>query len=505
MAVHDRIRLNDISWDTKMPRLWRGILVACTAYMRKAELFFAGILLPLDFIALIAAGLAAYSSRFHPIFTSIRPVAFDLPLDRYTPLVMVVALVWMFIFSLIGLYKIERVKIWDEMIKVVLASSAGVAAILGILFFSRELFESRFIVLAAWVFAVLFVCSERLLVRGLQKTLLTAGIGVRHVAIIGKNKTAEVIRAGFAQKPSLGLFVIAQFDTFDEHARKKLLALKAKGELDEIMLADSDTSRKVAQELFFFTDTEQLTFKYTADLFSAASARTRTHTYAGVPVVEVKKTPLEGWGAIYKRTFDVVGSFLLIVVTLPLQILIAVALFVEQPGRVLFSRLPDGEKVMRIGEGGRKFHYFKFRSMVKNAHTYRFDPTFIKKYGNMREGTPLFKLKDDPRVTPVGKFIRKLSLDELPEFYLVFMGRMSLVGPRPHLPEEVERYAPWQRKVLTVRPGITGMAQISGRADLDFDEEVRLDIFYIEHWGPLMDFYVLAKTPFAVLFRKGAY
>ena len=115
------------------------------------------------------------------------------------------------------------------------------------------------------------------------------------------------------------------------------------------------------------------------------------------------------------------------------------------------------------------------------------------------------KVKDDPRVTRFGRFLRTWSLDELPEFFLVLMGEMSLVGPRPHLPKEVSRYKPHHRRVLTVKTGISGMAQISGRADLDFEEEVRLDTWYIEHWNPFLDMYILLKTPFVVLQRKGAY
>ncbi|MEK9157428.1 MAG: sugar transferase, partial [Patescibacteria group bacterium] len=130
---------------------------------------------------------------------------------------------------------------------------------------------------------------------------------------------------------------------------------------------------------------------------------------------------------------------------------------------------------------------------------------FLEKYGNMREGTPLFKLAKDPRVTRVGSFIRKFSLDELPEFYLVLFGKMSLVGPRPHLPEEVDSYKSHERRVLTIKPGITGLPQISGRASLDFEDEVRLDMHYIESWTPWLDITILLKTPFAVLFRRGAY
>lgn len=473
--------------------------------MKRAELFFTFILLPLDYLSLVAAGFAAYGSRFHPIFTSIRPVIFDLTIEKFTPIILSVAAGWLLLYALSGLYRTKRPRLWDEMMKILLANLAAMAIILGLLFFSRELFESRFIVLASLVLVMLFVCTERLLVRLLQRSLLRFGIGARHLAIIGKNKTADAISKALRARGSLGYVVIAQFEFFNETARKKLLELKRQGELDAMLLADSDVDRLVADELLAFTDTEQLGYFYAADLFLTAASRTEMHTYGGIPIVEVKKTPLEGWGAIYKRLFDIVVALILIVITLPLQIIIAAALFLEQPGRVLFSRLPDGKKVMRIGEGGRPFHYFKFRSMVKNAHAFRFDPAFVKKYGNLRNGTPLFKIKNDPRVTPIGKILRKLSLDELPEFYLVLLGRMSLVGPRPHLPEEVAHYKPLQKKVLALKPGVTGMAQVSGRADLDFDDEVRLDTLYIENWSPGMDLRILLKTPLVVLGKRGAY
>ncbi len=139
--------------------------------------------------------------------------------------------------------------------------------------------------------------------------------------------------------------------------------------------------------------------------------------------------------------------------------------------------------------------------MTPGLHYMRYNEL---KEQDARKGTPLVKIKNDPRITRVGRFIRKFSIDELPEFFLVFTGKMSLVGPRPHLPEEVKKYKPEQRKVLTIKPGITGMSQISGREKLDFDDEVRLDTYYIEHWSPWLDLYILLKTPFVVLFRKGA-
>ncbi|MFH1252978.1 MAG: sugar transferase [Candidatus Uhrbacteria bacterium] len=473
--------------------------------MKKSEFTLTFLLLPLDILAVFAAGFAAYAARFHPALAGIRPVIFQLPIENYTVILTSAVALWITIFAFAGLYSVQPRPLKKELARILLASAASMAVIFSLLFFSRSLFESRFIVLAGWLLAIIFVGLERLAVRLLQKALLSKGIGTHRLAIIGQNKTTEALIKEFTKKSGLGFKVVAGFSNYNEITQKELEKLVKKDLIDEILLADPDVSRENTLELLAFTDAEHIAFKYTADLFAAAIGRTDIGTYAGIPVVEIKKTPLDGWGAIYKRTFDILGSLFLIILTLPIQIVTAIALFIEQPGRILFSHLSGGQKTVRIGQHGKPFHYFKFRSMVKDAHKYRFDPEFIKKYGNEREGTPLFKLKDDPRVTRVGKFIRKFSIDELPEFYLVFFGRMSLVGPRPHLPEEVAQYKRHHRRVLTVKPGITGLAQISGRADLDFEDEVRLDTYYIEHWNPWLDLMVLLKTPLVVIFKRGAY
>lgn len=469
--------------------------------MKKSELLFAVLLVPLDYIALVGAALAAYYSRFVPQLTAIRPVQFDLAIEDYTNIALAIALVWALVFAVSGLYSIERRKLGAEISKLLVASAAGVAVVFAILFFTREAFESRYILLAAWFFALIFVGAERVLVRLIQRSLRRFGVGVHRVVIIGKGKTADVLMKEFKGKPRLGFATVGNFDKFDDSTERKIRKLMSTKGVDEIILADPDAKRDYREAILTFADAEHITFKHTADILAAASTRFEAHTISGVPIIELKSTPLEGWGAVYKRIFDIVGSFFLIVLTLPIQLAVAIALFIEQPGRILFSRTPDGTKTRRIGLDGKPFHYFKFRSMVKDAHKFRFDPEFVKKYGNVRQGTPLFKLADDPRVTRVGKFIRRYSIDEIPEFYLVFLGRMSLVGPRPHLPEEVDRYQPRHRRVHAIKPGITGIAQISGRADLDFEEEIRLDVYYIENWSPLLDIIILIKTPFIVLFR----
>ena len=254
--------------------------------------------------------------------------------------------------------------------------------------------------------------------------------------------------------------------------------------------------------LYDFADEHHLTFKYAADLLETKVLRVEVDELAGVPVVEVKKTPLDGWGRVWKRLVDIVGSLILIILTSPIMILTAIAIKLDSRGPIFFSKLDDDAPLYRIGQGGKKFRYLKFRSMLNKMNSMRYKELADR---NIRSDGPIVKIKDDPRIPRVGRFIRRFSIDELPELFLVLKGTMSLVGPRPHLPEEVEKYESRHKKVMTIKPGITGLAQVSGRSDLSFEDEVRLDIYYIENWSIIFDLIILLKTPLAVLsFKKGS-
>ena len=470
--------------------------------MKRSELFFTLVLVPLDFLALTAATIAAFFARFHPIFTDIRPITFDLNLQNYLKVVTPIIVLFILVFATTGLYKILRYSVAKEFSRIILACSASMALVFAISFFSRVLFESRFIAIAAWVFAIFFVCLERLILRALQRSLLGFGIGIHRVVIIGQTSTSDALIEEFKTHKRLGFKTIGHHKNFTKALAKELRNLKRQDLIDEIILADPEATRQQTLELIAFTEQEHLGFRYSADLFTAAIGRSIIHTYAGVPVIEVQKTPLDGWGAIYKRLFDILASSLLILLTSPIMVAAAIAIKLDSRGPILFSKLDDGSLCQRIGQGGKPFQYFKLRSMRPGTHSLRYNELAGQ---DTRKGTPLVKIKNDPRVTRVGNVIRKFSIDELPELFLVFSGKMSLVGPRPHLPEEVDNYKPEQRKVMTIKPGITGMAQISGRANLNFDDEVRLDTYYIEHWSPWLDFYILLKTPLVVLSPKGTY
>lgn len=464
--------------------------------MKKSESFFSVLLVPLDFFLIILAAISAYKIRFSQSWINIRPIIFDLPFNEYLQSSFYVAILCLLIFILAGLYQVKSTRqITQELQKIFFASSTALALIAIIIFFQRDLFDSRFIVLVAYVLIFVYVGLARILVRRLQRYLLKHGIGVHRVVLVGNSKTTEYFLSEFSANKKIGFQVAKRLRDFSLESSKELLEFIAENEVDEIIQADPNLSKAETMRLYDFATDNHIVYKYVADLLEVKVLRSEVTEVMGVPIVEVKRTTLEGWGKIWKRIFDVAASFLLIVIFSPIIILTILAIWLDSKGPIFFSRRDNGSPVTRIGEGAKPFRYFKFRSMIPNTDSMRYKELADR---NLRADGPMVKIKDDPRVTRVGKFIRRWSIDELPELFLVFTGRMSLVGPRPHLPEEVAKYENYHRKTLSVKPGITGLAQVSGRSDLAFEEEVKLDVYYIENWSLMLDISILFRTPLAV-------
>jgi exopolysaccharide biosynthesis polyprenyl glycosylphosphotransferase len=470
--------------------------------MKKAELFFSFLLVPLDFVMIVLAGVSAYYLRYADFVQDYRPVIFDLNFTNYFQAVLLVAFLWIVIFALAGLYSIKSArKLVKEIYTVILACSTGFMLIVLLIFIRRELFDSRFIVLAGLVLAIVYISVSRALVRAIQRYLFKSGIGVHKVVLVGSSKATEVLVQQFSQNRNSGYEVIKRLRDFSLDTAQELVEFMKHKEVDEIIQSDPNLSKAERLRMFDFADEHHLSFKYAADLLGAKVLKTEVQEIAGIPIVEVKKTPLDGWGRIVKRFFDIMGAVFLIIVLSPVLLSIALAIKIDSRGPVFFSRKDDDTPLYRVGQGGRLFHYFKFRSMMPKVDSLRYTQLADK---NIRNDGPMVKIKDDPRVTRVGKFIRRWSLDELSELFIVLKGDMSLVGPRPHLPEEVAKYEHHHKKVLTIKPGMTGMAQISGRSDLSFEEEVKLDTYYIENWSLLLDVAVLLRTPMAVFRSRNA-
>ncbi len=466
-------------------------LGGATSYgMKKADLFFNVVRLPVDFGMLLLAGLAAYLLRTQ-VLASLRPVYFqlNLPLFSYMSLVTIVALVFIGAYAISGLYSMKiRIGKAEEFLKVIVASSAGIMLVIIFIFLRQALFNSRFLVLGAWILAMLFVAIGRLLVRYFQHVAVTRyNFGIQRVVLIGNDAVAQGLKEQLTQHLDTGYRIIAHWET------PQLEALAGLGDtVDEVLLITPHYADGTIVDLVDFCHEHHIVFKFVPNLYQTLTKHLDVDTIGTVPVIELKRTLLDGWGKVFKRMVDLVGATVGLVIFSPVFLVIAVAIKLDTPGPV-FARLP------RISKS-KRFILYKFRGMIAydpdgGAESLKASLSEL----NERQDGPLFKIKNDPRITRVGKVIRKYRLDELAQFINVLRGDMSLVGPRPHQPDEVARYQKHHKKVLAIKAGATGLAQVSGSSDLSFDEEVTLDSFYIENWSMTMDFKIIFRTIFKML------
>lgn len=470
--------------------------------MKRADLIFTALKIPTDFAMIVIAGIAAYFLRVSPFVSQIRPVLFEvnLPFERYVVLVFFVAVFWLFIFALAGLYRLSRRSFLEEFFSILVASSLGVLSVILYLFLTLARFDSRFIILSAWPLTIVFVILGRVILAILKGFCVAYfHMGVHRVLVVGDDPLAKTIVSAISEDPSLGYRVIKHISHLGLDPIKEIVK---DSQIDEIVLSSFNWPKADIIQLIYFCEDSHLTFKFAPDIFQTLTAHTRIESIEGIPLVELKRTSLEGWGKVMKRAIDVAGALLGFVLFSPLMALIAFLVKLDSPGPMIY-------KNVRVGPRGEEFITYKFRTMKQEYCTgpfyenheeaSRLEDRLIQEK-NVRRG-PVFKILEDPRRTTFGKMLEKTSFDELPQFFNVLIGNMSLVGPRPHMPKEVAKYDRQHRKVFGVKPGITGLAQISGRSDLDFDTEVELDTYYIENWSLWLDLIILLKTPFAVLLK----
>lgn len=462
--------------------------------MKKADFILNIFLVPLDFCLVFLAALSAYYFRFSEKISAIRPVFFDLPIEHYLQLALNVSFLSVLIFALSGFYTIRSKKLIKEIPRIFFGVSMVVVFLVLFIFLTRELFSSRFIILLGWALTILYLFLGRVIVFLLRDRFFSLGFGLSNIFVLGDINSRKIITDTYKNNPRLGFKVVGEFDDLaqlenDDNAKSLLSAKK----VDYLMQTDSTLAKDQALDLLTFCQENHLSLKYIANLFQAQSLHVNFSEIAGFPLVEIAGTPLDGWRKVYKRIFDFFIAFFLLIVLLPVFLILAILVKTTSSGPVFVS-------LQRVGEKGKIFNLYKFRSMINGAHSMKKD---ILAHNERKDG-PLFKMKNDPRVTKFGAWLRKTSLDELPQLFNVLKGTMSLVGPRPHEPEEVLNYQRGYKRLLSIKPGMTGLAQVSGRSNLLFAEEAKLDIFYIENWSLLLDVIILLKTPWVVL-KKEAY
>lgn len=434
-----------------------------------------------------------------------------LPFSRFIWIGLTLVIFLVILFQARGLYRLPRGASWLEMIsKVAGATTLAIAALVVVLFATRT-FYTRLLYVYAW-FSILFcVGIGRALLSQLQYRLWRQGIGAERVLVVGAGPLGQEVMRSILQKPQLGYFLVGYLD--DHPDETPPLNLEALAEdpprylgrpedlsllmepchIDEVIIALPSDAHQTTLAVANLCRQEGIDFRIAPDIYEMSFDRVDIAQLGGLPLIGLKEVAIRGWNLVLKRGLDITLSLVTLLLGWPLFALIALLIKLDSPGPILFRQ-------KRAGRKGRSFIVLKFRTMHQYAEMQQ------PRLSELNEASgPLFKIRNDPRITRVGRVLRRTSLDEIPQVFNVLMGEMSWVGPRPGTPAEVAQYLPWQHKRMEVLPGITGLWQTSGRSDLSFEEMVRLDIYYIENWSLWMDIAILLRTVPAVIMGRGAY
>lgn len=448
--------------------------------MKRSSLFLTLGKMPLDAVAAFVAWIFAWKIRpvtdLIPFLHSYFPPQFVPEWDFIFPVALFSALGFVLISAIFGLYSFEKK---SETMRL-LASTIfwGMAIISFFVLVRREVIFSRMMLGQAMIFTFLFAGFFRILWGKMGKILRRE---TRKIALFGTPAFIAEVQKILRDFPEFCVEVTS--DRLSEISRKKI---------QEIWLVAPNIAPETERDVRDFAARNHLDIRLRAAEIRDF-ARIETDFFGGIPFLRPRAANLSGWGSITKRLFDLTCAILLFIFLSPVFAILAIGVKLSSPGKILhISR--------RVGKNGKSFPLFKFRSMVEGAEKMK------KKLQeqNHRADGPFFKIKNDPRVTPFGSFLRRFSLDELPQILNVLRGEMSLIGPRPHFPEEIKKCPPEFSKVLSVPPGISGLAQVSGRSDLPFEDEMRLDLYYIFHWSFWLDVVIFFRTIAVIVRGKGA-
>ena len=419
---------------------------------------------------------------------------------------MVMYLYWVIIFTFVGMYRTWFASSrFDELATLFKASFVGVFLLFFLIFIDDYLHgvssSTRILIFIYWGLFLVLVGSGRLLIRSIQRSLLIKGYGRKNALIVGFNEKAHEVHNQILQHRALGLDVKGYISVNGTIAGKEYKNTQVLGLIDEtaevientgakeVIIALDKSDNDILIDLIARCEPKNVGLKIVPDLYEILSGQARTSQIYGLPLIDIMPQLMPEWEKKLKRLMDIIVSLLILIISLPVIIPAAIAIKLESEGPIFFRQT-------RCGMNNTFFKIVKFRSMYNDAE---------KLTG------PVWSQKDDPRITKVGKIIRKVRIDEIPQMYNVLKGEMSLVGPRPERPffvEKLSKEIKYYKRRLKVRPGITGWAQVKHKYDETIEDvkiKLRYDLFYIENMSLRMDFKILFRTIFVVLFAKGHY
>lgn len=455
-----------------------------------------------DVLAVTLSFCAAYYFR---VVVDTRPYYFDMGLWEFALSMIYLLPIWLLIFAVCGFYR-KEVYLYRpvELGRIFIASILGVMSLLTYDYFlGTELFPVRIIVVYALVFCFLALLIERNILRFIRKITLKRGVGVLRALVVGDHFNTNVIIKALDDNLSSGYKVVGVVTSkriardFPEINRYEDVATGIRRSHADIIIQTDDID---LENIYDLTVKKHLGYMMVPNHDVMLSKRTSMELLGDIPVFEVKATMLVGYGRFIKRVMDLVLGSIATIVALPFMTIIAIIIKLSCPkAKVLY-------KSTRLTRYGKKFNFLKFRSMIpkysdmspEEAFEKMGKPELIKEYRNNGD-----QIKNDPRISKFGKFLRRTSLDELPQLFNVLSGQMSLVGPRALVPEELANY-PDKELILSVKSGMTGLAQVSGRRSISFEERRVLDVYYIQNWSITMDIKIMFRTVGKVLRSDGA-
>ena len=471
----------------------------------------AQIVFGVDLVLTSVAFFAAFFIRdlFLPVLDPVRFPTGLFPLSEYLKIYPLVLIIWsVLLFSYNSYHSHRTIPLTKEAMTTIRVVFVGnvLLATLAYLLPLRHLSRSWFVLFA--VLAAILLVAEKVLVRVLARWVRSKGLNYRTVLIVGTGRRATDIARMIVGHKYWGYKILgfvsdghrlsngwARYRIYGNvpDMKRILEAHEIDEPIDEVVFAVTRKKLDEMKQIFIMCEELGIRTRVAMNIFQNRVARLELEELEGVPFLTFTTTPSNEAQLALKRALDVAVSLLVLALAGPAIGVAALAIRVTSPGSVLF-------KQKRIGLNGRMFTLYKFRTMIEDAHARREEVAHLNEMNG-----PAFKAKDDPRVTPVGRFLRRFSLDEIPQLWNVLKGDMSLVGPRPPIPEEVASYHRWHRRRLSMKPGLTCLWQISGRNDIqDFDRWMKLDLQYIDNWSPSLDFKILLRTIPAVLSGKGA-
>jgi len=490
--------------------------------MKKNEIIFWSLKVPLDFIIIFSSFFIAKEIR---LITDLIP-NINLPIQTIENSSLflysiIQTFLFIFIFTIHSMYFIKinnsKIKEFLEIIRYSFYSFMFFSVIVYLwqwFIFTVEI--PRLIIGFSFIIWTLWIIIERIIINNLQFYLINKWLIAKKKLIIINNKKEDKIEHILKDIKKSKIYNIIWYLNKNDISLNKIKYIWNIENIkyifenkwcDEILLIDSDFSKKELLNLWELSRIFWIRYRYITNYFDITKTNTTLSLINTIPTIEIKNTPLDNWWKILKRLFDITSWLFWIIIFTPIFIIISILIKIEDPKWPIIyknNRIWQNWKIFKLY----KFRYMKWKYCIKDSYwidknkdtALKYEQKLIKK-SNSRNG-PLYKIKNDPRKTKIWNFIEKYSIDELPQFFNIIIWNMSLVWPRPHQPREVEKYTLKQKRLLTIKPWITWMSQVNWRETNDFDQETKLDIFYIENWNFLLDFKIILKTFVIILSRK---